>query len=96
MVAIRICGSRFTGLNVSTEGDGKLAELATDITNEELRPSILSGRCSTTGRRAGRCQLNDLLYFAIRGDPSWRGRPMSILLISNVFIHNLISSFGLR
>jgi hypothetical protein len=76
-------------------GRGKSAETVTNITNEELRPSILSGRCATTGGRAGHCHLDNLLYFAIRGDPPWGGRPVSILLISNVVIHDLIRSFRL-
>lgn len=74
----------------------KSAETATDITNEELCPSILSGRCSTTGRRTSRGLLNDLLYFAIRGEPPWGRCPMPIMMISSVVTHDLIRSFGLR
>jgi hypothetical protein len=95
MAAICTCGTRFTGLHVSGKGTCKSAETTTDITDEELRPSILSRRCSTIGRRPGRCQLDDLLDFAVRRDPA-RGRcPMTILLVRNVVIHNLVGPSGL-
>lgn len=77
-------------------GRGKLAETATNITNKKLRPSILSRRCATTRRRAGHCHLDNLLYLGVRRDPPGGRRPTPVLLISNMVIHELIRSLGLR